>query len=248
MATSATVHSPVDADTAARGPPGRSHLGVVKNHANSPRHHWAVAVVPFLLALGACDDSPPRSTPADAAAHAEEAAPSTAAETPDLSAVMAAYEACRAELASDSAAISGCAADLATAARSASGGSNAARVTSALNRVTKAADAMAVPTDDVQRARQSFAETSKEVIAVLEASGSGGPKHHVFECSMFEGSPRWVQRSDKAANPYMGAKMLECGAEVHHDGMRGDHHGGEHEMGGHHDDGKMSGKGMHGDG
>lgn len=213
-------------------------------HANLSRHLWAAAVVPFILALGACADSPAKSAPADAAAQAEEAATPAPAGTPDLSAVMAAYEGCRAELAADSAAISDCATDLANAARSASSGSNAAGVTSALERLAKAADAMAAPTDDVQRARQSFAETSKEIIAVLEASGNGGPMHHVFECAMVEGNPRWVQRSGEAANPYMGAKMLECGVEVHADGMHGD----EHEMGGHHRDGKMSGKGMHPDG
>ena len=218
------------------------------NHANLPRHLWAASFVPLLLALGACDDSPSKSTSTDAVAHAEKAAPSAPAGTPDLSVVMAAYEACRAELAADSAAISGCASDLAKAARSAKSGSNVAGVTQGLDRLAKAADEMAAPTNDVQRARQSFAETSKEFIAVLEAAGSDGPMHHVFECSMAEGNPQWVQTHDKAANPYMDAKMLECGAQVDGDGGHGDHHGGEHEMGGHHREGAMPMKGMHRDG
>lgn len=214
------------------------------SHSHPARHLWPLGVVSVLLTLGACDDSSAKPTPADVVANTETAASPVSAGIPDLAGVMGAYEACRSELAADSPAISDCAADLAKAAKSASSGSNAAGVAPPLERLAQAADSMATPTDDLQRARQAFAETSKELIAVLEASGNGGPMHHVFECAMVEGNPRWVQRSDKAANPYMGAKMLGCGAEVHSGSMhRG--HDGEHEMVGHHDNGKTAGKEMH---
>jgi Cu(I)/Ag(I) efflux system membrane fusion protein len=34
---------------------------------------------------------------------------------------------------------------------------------------------------------------------------------HVFECRMFEGHPRWIQRSEHPDNPYMGTQMPSCG-------------------------------------
>jgi hypothetical protein len=39
---------------------------------------------------------------------------------------------------------------------------------------------------------------------------------------MAKGYKRWAQPEAKLANPYMGAKMLECGTEVHdhHQGMK----------------------------
>ena len=36
---------------------------------------------------------------------------------------------------------------------------------------------------------------------------------YVFYCPMVKGYQKWVQVDKKISNPYMGTRMLECGAK-----------------------------------
>ncbi|HVZ34595.1 MAG TPA: efflux RND transporter periplasmic adaptor subunit, partial [Polyangiaceae bacterium] len=63
-------------------------------------------------------------------------------------------------------------------------------------------------------ARKTFAELSTNVIALVGSDARLQEGWHVFECPMFEGHPRWMQRAPAADNPYMGTKMSSCGTEA----------------------------------
>jgi Cu(I)/Ag(I) efflux system membrane fusion protein len=60
-------------------------------------------------------------------------------------------------------------------------------------------------------ARADFGGLSQALVALASADPSLQDGWHVFECPMAEGFPKWVQRSEKLENPYMGQKMLACG-------------------------------------
>lgn len=72
----------------------------------------------------------------------------------------------------------------------------------------------------VRTAFYAWSTLAAELTLELERQGYEVPVS-VFECPMtgssFPGAPksaRWIQSSDKNANPYLGAEMLDCGSEV----------------------------------
>ena len=58
-----------------------------------------------------------------------------------------------------------------------------------------------------------FGEVSRAFVALLRAAPALQAGRHLFHCPMAQGFPKWVQTTEKMANPYMGKAMLECGSE-----------------------------------
>ena len=76
---------------------------------------------------------------------------------------------------------------------------------------------------DLKALRQTFLPWSMEEANLALATERGGlnPEVKVFECPMtgdsFPGAPskaKWVQSGSEIRNPYLGAEMMSCGAEV----------------------------------
>lgn len=68
---------------------------------------------------------------------------------------------------------------------------------------------------DIAAQRKAFDPASEAAIALVQASGNPLPNPvYLAHCPMaFEDrGARWLQRSDKIANPYYGASMLTCGS------------------------------------
>jgi len=62
--------------------------------------------------------------------------------------------------------------------------------------------------------RAAFGDLMRAVIVQLMAEPHLQEGYFLFECPMTETYPRWVQRSPAMANPYMGPRMLTCGAAI----------------------------------
>jgi Cu(I)/Ag(I) efflux system membrane fusion protein len=127
--------------------------------------------------------------------------------------VVTTYESLRADLADDNATR---APALAKKIRASSlAASQTATTTKAqLDDVTKAATALKdIAATDVPAVRLAFGELSRAMIALFVADPTLQKGRHVFMCPMAKGFQKWVQPSDKLQNPYMGKKMLECGAD-----------------------------------
>ena len=76
---------------------------------------------------------------------------------------------------------------------------------------------------DLKALRQSFLpwSTAGADLALALEQGGQNPEVTVFECPMtgdsFPGAPskaKWIQSGSEIRNPYLGAEMLSCGAEV----------------------------------
>ena len=138
--------------------------------------------------------------------------------------VLAAYAAIHGELVVDKTDGVAAAADKLAESAAKAGESAAEAVKAHYAELTKAAGELAKATD-VKAARLAYGEVSKHVVMIMEMSPDLSSVHHVFECPMAEGYKKWVQASDKLANPYMGSSMPDCGAEVafnKHDMPKGD--------------------------
>lgn len=86
-------------------------------------------------------------------------------------------------------------------------------VGAALSEVERAAMSLQTASaSDADSVRRAFGEVSRAVVGLIAAAPSLRAGRHLFECPMAQGYKRWVQTSDRIANPYMGSAMLECGA------------------------------------
>ena len=65
----------------------------------------------------------------------------------------------------------------------------------------------------LEDARKAFADLNRDFLAVTGGDARLTEGFRVFECSMFAGNPRWMQRAPTPENPYLGTKMPTCGAE-----------------------------------
>jgi Cu(I)/Ag(I) efflux system membrane fusion protein len=79
-------------------------------------------------------------------------------------------------------------------------------------RAAESADRVAA-SKTVEDARKAFGDLNQDLLIVIGADARLTTGLHVFECGMFEGHPRWMQRAKVPDNPYMGTKMPTCGAE-----------------------------------
>ena len=60
-------------------------------------------------------------------------------------------------------------------------------------------------------ARKAFADLNRDFLGIVSADARLTDGWRVFECGMFEGKPRWMQRAPAPENPYMGTTMPTCG-------------------------------------
>lgn len=79
---------------------------------------------------------------------------------------------------------------------------------------TAAAGLQRANRDDPDAVRGAFGDVSRAAIALVGADSRLSEGRYIYECSMTEGYGKWIQTTDKVSNPYMGSRMLECGAEV----------------------------------
>jgi hypothetical protein len=155
-----------------------------------------------------------QSGPADAgAANASEVPSPTALEA--IRSMLDAYEIAREALAADRIADAvGAATRIAAAAKKASKVAPEA-VRAHLDGVSVAASRLAgSPADPSDEVRRRFGDVSRPVVALLAAEPSLREGLHVFRCPMAQEYDRWVQKSAKLANPYMGTRMLRCGSST----------------------------------
>lgn len=68
--------------------------------------------------------------------------------------------------------------------------------------------------NDLESARRAFGELNRFLIALAAADPRLQEGWHVFRCPMAEGFRKWIQRSPKLENPYMGQAMLTCGSST----------------------------------
>jgi len=153
-----------------------------------------------LLASACAKSAPSTTTPIKDPVPMAEGAKAPAA-TP-ATAMLAAYERVRALLAADQ--IEG----VGEAAHEIEATANAAKYPAIAASAAKLAAA-----SDLEAARVSFADVSREVVTLLASDKALAKGQHVFECPMTKGYRKWVQPSQDLENPYMGRKMLACGGE-----------------------------------
>lgn len=150
----------------------------------------------------------------DKSSEAPEAPASTlngAART-SIDSALKSYEGIRAALAQDRANVRPQALQLAGAAKVALGAAPAS-LRGPLQDLSSSAENLAtMMTQEVAEVRTAFGQVSKSVVALLAAEPSLQKGRHLFECPMAEGYKKWVQLSETISNPYMGSRMLECGA------------------------------------
>jgi Cu(I)/Ag(I) efflux system membrane fusion protein len=124
---------------------------------------------------------------------------------------MDAYERARAKLAGDDMGVAADARAIADAMRAVQGVLPAARpdLVDATAAAREAAEPLAAASakDEIRR---DFAALSSRLIPLVGVDARLTAGWHVFECSMFEGRPRWMQRSSGPDNPYMGTRMPSC--------------------------------------
>ncbi|MDH3201066.1 MAG: hypothetical protein OEM15_09255 [Myxococcales bacterium] len=127
---------------------------------------------------------------------------------------LGAYDDIRSKLASDQIAVSGDAQRLELAAADASKSAPASLRPTLESLSAAAGDLQRADQDDPEAVRKAFGKVSRATIALLGADSTLSKGRYVYECPMTEGYGKWIQTTDKIANPYMGSRMLECGAEV----------------------------------
>ena len=76
-----------------------------------------------------------------------------------------------------------------------------------------AADKVTAATE-IEAARLEFGAMSKALLTLVAAEGSLQHGLIAYRCPMAKGYQKWVQTGDAMANPYMGAKMLQCGGKT----------------------------------
>ncbi len=162
------------------------------------------------------DTAPTDTAPTDTAPTEKPAANASFAKG-----MMDSYEVCRALLAGDSTeGIANCANEIVTASKASHGAAPEAAHTHIATLETAALALAAAPADDIAATRLAFGAVSESVVAMLMSAPDAAKDYHLFECPMAKGYKRWAQPGAELQNPYMGAKMLSCGSEVH------DHHKG----------------------
>jgi hypothetical protein len=157
----------------------------------------------FAVVLFACS---PQGT--ESAETAPEQMPSKSESTEKL---LAAYERVRSQLANDEVVSAVDFASLAEAARTASG-AYSGESKGHVDQIASSSDSAASKSGKgIAEARDAFGEVSKHLIALISAEPELASGHHVFECPMAKGYPKWVQQSEAVSNPYLGQEMATCG-------------------------------------
>ncbi|HEX8441708.1 efflux RND transporter periplasmic adaptor subunit [Archangium sp.] len=102
--------------------------------------------------------------------------------------------------------------EVAAALRALAGSLKGAEGTKAVEAGAEAAERLAVA-KDVDEARVRFGEVSRVLVGLAEADARLREGWHIYQCPMEKGFNKWMQRTPGLENPYMGRRMLACGAE-----------------------------------
>ena len=174
-----------------------------------------IAALPAACSKESKDDtakSPPPASTNDkpSGAKAGEADPA-----PTLEAVFGEYEAIRALLANDTGkGVAAHARRMKQAAVAVSKGAAESAKPHLADAAASADKLAAVDEGDLAAVRLAFGEVSKPLVALLASDPKAAVDYHTFECPMAKGYKQWIQPNAELENPYMGQKMLTCGAEV----------------------------------
>ena len=123
------------------------------------------------------------------------------------------YESIRVALAADSGrGIEASARQIASTANRASGQAQGPDRTS-LRAIQRAATALAgLNASDLEGLRRKFGELSRPLVSMMARTPELRRGRSIFRCPMVEGYGQWIQPTDTLQNPYMGQRMLACGA------------------------------------
>jgi hypothetical protein len=160
--------------------------------------------LPLALTSAACakeSNAAPKAAPA--------AAPKAVAP------VLAAYEHMRTLLADDKIADAVTHAKVLEAAAQKAASEEKASLKPTLEALAKAAAEVAKQQAEAPNdVRRAYGEVSRYLVAVFVDDAALQQGRFLFECPMAQGYPKWVQLEEKMMNPYMGKRMLQCGAKT----------------------------------
>lgn len=77
---------------------------------------------------------------------------------------------------------------------------------------SKARALASVNASDMSALRTAFGRLSQPLVALVRSSARLQRGRFLFECPMAEGYGGWIQNDEQISNPYMGQRMLTCGA------------------------------------
>ena len=68
---------------------------------------------------------------------------------------------------------------------------------------------------DIEASRgEAFGSMSKHTLSVVVMAKDLGEGITAYRCPMAKAYKKWIQLDAEMANPYMGKRMLKCGAKV----------------------------------
>lgn len=79
---------------------------------------------------------------------------------------------------------------------------------------TAASNLARIDASDLVALRRGFSQLSRPLVALMRAMPTAARGRYLFECPMVAGYGQWIQTSREIENPYMGQRMLACGAPV----------------------------------
>ena len=129
----------------------------------------------------------------------------------NVESILADYEIIRDALANDrSAPIAAAARRIQSTARGAAG-SASGPARAQLRAIASKARALA-GAGDLAAMRRAFGRLSEPLVTLVKSHARLRRGRHLFDCPMAEGYGEWIQNDDQISNPYMGQRMLTCGA------------------------------------
>ena len=174
---------------------------------------WMITLALAALCAVGCEQETAAANPPAAS----EAAPATTVSADakrEIDRALVAYEHIRAELVEDRVEFAESARTIATAAAAAKAHAPSS-LHAHLDAMATSANALAeMSTGDAEALREGFGNVSRPLVALMRAAPSLQRGFHIFHCPMAQDYGNWIQRSANISNPYMGQRMLQCGAEV----------------------------------
>ena len=124
--------------------------------------------------------------------------------------ILVQYETIRDALANDRGSVAGPARRIATLAREASASGNTRNLLRALS--SKARSLAGVEASNMRELRRAFGRLSEPLVTLVRSDARLQRGRHLFNCPMADGYGEWIQNAEQISNPYMGQRMLTCGA------------------------------------
>lgn len=77
---------------------------------------------------------------------------------------------------------------------------------------SKARALASVDATDMRELRRAFGRISQPLVTLVRSTPRLRRGRHLFDCPMADGYGEWIQNGEQIENPYMGQRMLTCGA------------------------------------